>query len=262
MPQHRQLSAILFTDIEGYTSLMQHSEQKAIMMKDRHRQVIQQEHKEFNGRVIQYTGDGTLSTFQSLVEAVKCALSMQQQFLLQEPHVPVRMGLHIGDIIFNDEDIFGDGVNIASRIESLGVAGSILISDKANEELHNHPSLKTVSVGIYQFKNVKRAVEVFALNHEGLVKPAPDSLTGKTEEKPSSRGDAKKTRAGCNAAKNIPVKSIAVLPFLNIGNDPDQEYFSDGIAEEIINSLTNLKDLKVAGRTSSFKFRDNDLDLR
>ena len=107
---------------------------------------------------------------------------------LQVPHVPVRMGLHIGDIIFNDEDIFGDGVNLASRIESLGVAGSILISDKANEELHNHPSLKTVSVGVYQFKNVKRAVEVFALNHEGLVKPAPNSLTGKTREKYSGPG--------------------------------------------------------------------------
>ena len=260
MSQHRQLSAILFTDIEGYTSLMQQSEQKAIMMRDRHRQVIQQEHKEFNGRVIQFTGDGTLSTFKSLVEAVKCALCMQQQFL-QEPHVPVRMGLHIGDIIFNDQDIFGDGVNIASRIESLGVAGSILISDKANEELHNHPSLKTVSVGMYQFKNVKRAVEVFALNHEGLVKPAPDSLTGKTQEKQTAGETQKKHELDGQAVKNIPVKSIAVLPFLNIGNDPDQEYFSDGIAEEIINSLTNLKDLKVAGRTSSFKFRDNDLDL-
>jgi adenylate cyclase len=261
MPQHRQLSAILFTDIEGYTSLMQQSEQDAIMMKDRHRQVVQHEHKEFNGRVIQYTGDGTLSTFQSLVEAVKCALSMQQQFLQQEPRVPVKMGLHIGDIIFSDEAIFGDGVNIASRIESLGVAGSILISDKANEELHNHPSLKTVSVGIYQFKNVKRAVEVFALNHEGLVKPAPDSLKGKTEERrPSTETQIKPELDGL-VVKNIPAKSIAVLPFVNIGNDPDQEYFSDGIAEEIINSLTNLKDLKVAGRTSSFKFRDNDLDL-
>ena len=261
MSQHRQLSAILFTDIEGYTSLMQQSEQKAIMLKDRHRQVIQQEHKEFNGRVIQFTGDGTISTFKSLVEAVKCALCMQQQFRLQEPHVPVRMGLHIGDIIFNDQDIFGDGVNIASRIESLGVAGSILISDKANEELHNHPSLTTVSVGMYQFKNVKRAVEVFALNHEGLVKPPPDSLTGKTEEKHPVGKTQKKPELGVQAAKNIPEKSIAVLPFLNIGNDPDQEYFSDGIAEEIISSLTNLKDLKVAGRASSFKFRDNDLDL-
>jgi adenylate cyclase len=261
MPQHRQLSAILFTDIEGYTSLMQHSEQNAVMVRDRHRQVIQEAHKEFNGRVIQYTGDGTLSTFQSLVEAVRCALIMQQQFVLQEPHVPVRMGLHFGDIVFNGEDIFGDGVNIASRIESLGVAGSILISDRANQELHNHPSLKTVSVGIYQFKNVKRPVEVFALNHDGLVKPAPDSLSGKIANKPPLGEEQKKPELNGQSVKNIPTKSIAVLPFVNIGNDPNQVYFSDGIAEEIITSLSNLKDLKVAGRTSSFKFRDNDLDL-
>lgn len=258
---HRQLSAILFTDIEGYTSVMQQSEQKAIMMRDRHRQVVQQGHKEFNGRVIQYTGDGTLSTFQSLVEAVNCALSMQQQFM-QEPYVPVKMGLHMGDIVFNDEHIFGDGVNIASRIESLGVAGSILISDKANEELHNHTALSTVSVGVYKFKNVQRSVEVFALNHEGLVRPAPNSLKGKTEENDLSVKTQKTSWFEEQPEKNIPAKSIAVLPFLNIGNDPDQQYFSDGIAEEIINALTNLKDLKVAGRTSSFKFRDHDIDLK
>lgn len=261
MPQHRQLSAILFTDIEGYTALMQRSEQEAIIMKDRHRQVIQQAHKEFNGRIVQYYGDGTLSTFQSIVEAVRCALSMQQQFLQQAPHVPVRMGLHIGDIILSDEDVFGDGVNLASRIESLGVPGSVLISDKANEELHNHPALKTVSVGVYQFKNIKRAVEVFALNHEALIKPEPNSLKGKIEEQEHERGMQNKPDLDKQAIKSIPLKSIAVLPFNNIGNDPDQEYFSHGMAEEIINSLTHLKDLKVAGRTSSFQFKDNDVDL-
>lgn len=147
MSQHRQLAAILFTDIGGYTAVMQESEQVAMSMRDRHRRVIQQEHKNFNGRIIQYYGDGTLSTFHSIVEAVQCAVSMQKQFL-EEPAVPVRMGLHIGDIIFSEGDIFGDGVNLASRIESLGIAGSVLISDNANEELHNHPALKTVSVGV------------------------------------------------------------------------------------------------------------------
>ena len=165
MPQHRQLSAILFTDIEGYTAIMQQNESTAMMLKDRHREILQQEHQVFNGRVVQYYGDGTLSTFPSIIDAVQCALSMQQKFLLT-PHVPVRMGLHIGDIIFSDEFIFGDGVNLASRIESLGVPGSILLSDKANDELHNHPYLQTVSVGMYQFKNVGRLVEVFAVNHE------------------------------------------------------------------------------------------------
>ncbi|HEY2348122.1 MAG TPA: adenylate/guanylate cyclase domain-containing protein [Puia sp.] len=255
MSQHRQLSAIMFTDIEGYTAIMQKSEQNAVAIRNRHREIIQKEHEQFNGRIIQFYGDGTLSTFTSIVEAVQCALSMQQKFL-QKPKVPVRMGLHIGDIIFNEEHIFGDGVNLTSRVESLGVAGSILISDKANEELHNHPELKTISVGTYQFKNINRLVEVFALNHEELVKPTPQSLSGKTEEKKEQESSAKPAKA-----KDIPFKSIAVLPFVNMSNDAEQEYFSDGIAEEIINSLTHLKDLRVAGRTSSFQFKGKNIEL-
>jgi TolB-like protein/class 3 adenylate cyclase/Tfp pilus assembly protein PilF len=257
MPQHRQLSAIMFTDIEGYTAMMQKSEKHAIVIRNRHREIIQKEHEQFNGRIIQFYGDGTLSTFQSIVEAVQCALSMQQKFL-QTPKVPVRMGLHIGDIIFNEEHIFGDGVNLTSRIESLGTAGSVLISDKANEELHNHPELKTISVGTYQFKNINRLVEVFALNHEELVRPTHQSLSGKTEEKKEPDADSHKISA---QGKNIPYKSIAVLPFVNMNNDPGQEYFGDGIAEEIINSLTHIKDLKVAGRTSSFQFKGKNTEL-
>lgn len=261
MPQHRQLSAILFTDIEGYTAIMQQNESTAMMLKDRHREILQQEHQVFNGRVVQYYGDGTLSTFPSIIDAVQCALSMQQKFLLT-PHVPVRMGLHIGDIIFSDEFIFGDGVNLASRIESLGVPGSILLSDKANDELHNHPYLQTVSVGMYQFKNVGRLVEVFAVNHEKLVKPAANSLKGKTGQGTDSGDNLKTLQAGTASKQRISEKSIAVLPFANMSNDSEQEYFSDGMAEEIINALTHLKDLKVAGRTSSFQFRGKNTDLR
>jgi len=258
MNPHRQLSAILFTDIEGYTAIMQESEHKAMMIRNRHREILQMAHKEFNGRIVQYFGDGTLSTFQSVIEAVQCALSMQQKFL-KSPQVPVRMGLHIGDIVINDEDIFGDGVNLASRIESLGVVGSVLISDKANDELHNHPELKTLSVGVYQLKNVQRSVEVFALNHEELVKPIPGSLKGKTGEE-KDNGPEKQKRS--DSGKSSSLKSIAVLPFVNMSNDPDQEYFSDGMAEEIINSLTRLKKLKVAGRTSSFQFKGKNIDMR
>jgi TolB-like protein/Tfp pilus assembly protein PilF len=261
MTQHRQLSAILFTDIEGYTAIMQQSEQKAMVMKDRHREVLEKEHKQFNGRIVQYYGDGTLSIFQSVIEAVECALSMQQQFR-QLPQVPVRMGLHIGDIIVEDEHVFGDGINLASRIESLGTVGSVLISDKANDELHNHPEIKTISVGTYQLKNIKRPVEVFALNYEGLVKPVLNSLKGKTDEKSTKHRTQKKFNSHKSLGKHISQKSIAVLPFVNMSNDPNQEYFSDGMAEEIINSLTHLRDLKVAGRTSSFQFKGKSIDLR
>ena len=172
------------------------------------------------------------------------------------------MGLHIGDIIVNDEHVFGDGINLASRIESLGIAGSVLISDKANDELHNHPEIKTISVGTYQLKNIKRPVEVFALNHEGLVKPVLNSLKGKTDENSTKPRTQKKFNPLNGRGKPISKKSIAVLPFVNMSNDPEQEYFSDGMAEEIINSLTHIQDLKVAGRTSSFQFKGKNIDLR
>src|SRR4030095_1433063 len=140
----------------------------------------------------------------------------------------------------------GDGVNLASRIESLGIAGCVLISDRVKEEISNHPEFKTVSVGSYQFKNLGRKVEVFALDHDGLIRPRPYSLTGKTE--PTNHTTGKNTS-----------KSIAVLPFVNMSNDPDQEYFGDGVAEEILNSLVHVKDLKVAGRTSSFQFKGKNI---
>lgn len=179
MSQSRQLAAIMFTDIEGFSAMMQQNELTALMLKDRHRSIIETGHKTFNGNIIQYYGDGTVSTFGSVVEAVQCAVSMQQ-FFCESPNVPVRIGLHIGDIVVNDGNIFGDGVNLASRIESLGVAGCVLISDKVNEELRNHPEFKTISMGRYNLKNIEREVEVFALDHEGLIKPVRDSLKGKT----------------------------------------------------------------------------------
>lgn len=249
MPQSRRLAAIMFTDIEGYTAAMQQNEAKAMMLKDRHRLILENEHKNFSGTIIQYYGDGSLSIFSSVVQAVQCAVSMQQ-FFCKQPTVPVRIGLHVGDIMMNDGDVFGDGVNLASRIESLGVAGSVLISDKVNDELRNHPDLKTLSMGNYNLKNIEREVEVFALDHEELTKPIPNSLKGKTQDKKAS------------VSSLIPKKSIAVLPFINMSNDPEQEYFSDGIAEEILNSLAHLNDLKVAGRTSSFQFKGKNVDLR
>ncbi|MFL5738710.1 MAG: adenylate/guanylate cyclase domain-containing protein [Flavisolibacter sp.] len=261
MNQRRQLSAILFTDIEGYTAIMQRNEQKALIIKDRHRDILEKEHKNFNGRIVQYYGDGTLSIFQSVIEAVSCALSMQQKFC-QLPQVPVRMGLHMGDIIVDDGNVFGDGVNVAARIESLGMAGSVLLSDKANDELHNHPEIKTISVGHYQLKNINRLIEVFALNHDELVIPEVNSLKGKTEEKKGRARTQKKPDLPRQVSKTISQKSIAVLPFVNMSNDPEQEYFSDGMAEEIINSLTHLRDLKVAGRSSSLQFKGKNTDLR
>jgi len=255
MPQYRQLAAIMFTDIEGYTSIMQENEQKALRWKNRHREILQREHQQFNGRIIQYYGDGTLSIFHSAVNAVACALAMQQEFRKGQI-VPVRMGLHSGDIIFDDDQVFGDGVNLTSRIESLGVPGSVLLSDKIQDELLNHPEFNTIFLGSFQFKNVRSKVNVFALNHPDLVVPSPGELKGKTELQTNSPNH--KPRKALN---NPFEKSIAVLPFTNLSNDPEQEYFGEGVGEEILNSLSSLKDLKVASRSSSFQFKGRNINL-
>ena len=126
MSQRRQLAAIMFADIEGYTSKMQENEEEAMQWRQRHREVMERLQKQYDGRIIQFYGDGALSIFSSAVNAVACALNMQQEFR-QPPLVPVRIGLHSGDIVFDAESIFGDGVNLTSRIESLGVAGSVLL---------------------------------------------------------------------------------------------------------------------------------------
>ena len=122
----RILAAIMFTDIVGYTAMMQENEVAATTVRQRHRKVFQKEHDIFNGEILQYYGDGTLSIFKSAVEAVKCAIAMQQQFQSDEI-VPLRIGIHLGDIVFDDNDVYGDGVNLASRVESLGIPGCVLI---------------------------------------------------------------------------------------------------------------------------------------
>ena len=123
----RRLAAIMFTDIVGYTALMQQDEQAAAAIRNHHREVFQKFHKKHQGEILQYFGDGTLSVFQSGVEAVKCAIAIQNA-LKTGKEVPLRIGLHMGDIVFDGTEIYGDGVNLASRIESMGVAGAVLLS--------------------------------------------------------------------------------------------------------------------------------------
>lgn len=236
----RQLAAVMFTDIVGYTALMQGDEEIAINVRERHRKVFQQEHELHHGEIIQYYGDGTLSVFKSAIEAVKCAIEIQK--LLGEGNpVPVRMGLHLGDIVFSNTEVYGDGVNFASRIESMSVAGAILVSGKLNDELKNQSAISTVSLGQYELKNITHPVEVFAIKNAGITVPNPLELKGK---------------------QKIVHKTIAVLPFVNISTSEENEYFSDGITEEIINALSKVKSLKVTSRTSSFFFKNKKIPIK
>ncbi len=180
MPHTRQLVAIMFTDIQGYTAIMQHDEGLAIKIRERHRKIFNSTTEKFNGKILQYFGDGTLSTFQSAIDAVKCAMEMQLAFQ-KEPVIPVRIGIHLGDIVITDEEIIGDGVNVAARIESLAVAGSVFISDKVYDEIKNHSSIEAQSLKTFEFKNVDKPIEVFAVSNRGLVVPKLEEISGKTK---------------------------------------------------------------------------------
>jgi len=240
MEPTRQLAAIMFTDMEGYTALMQKNEQAAIERRNRHREVFEKAMADHAGKIIQYYGDGTLSIFTSAIHAVNAAIFMQGLFF-NPPQVPLRIGIHQGDITIDDSGVYGDGVNLASRIESLAVVGSVFISDKVFDEIKNQPLINTLSMGLFNLKNVSRPVEVFAITNEGLAVPQSIDLEGKTTE---------------------PKNKLAVLPFVNMSNDADNEYFSDGITEELINVLSKIDGIQLTCRTSCFSFKGKRQDVR
>lgn len=238
-PQVRQLAAILFADMTGYTAMMQEDEYKAKTLRNRQKLALENFIPSYNGKIIQYFGDGTLSLFDSAIDAVKAAVEIQQE-LQREPKVQLRIGIHAGEVVLDKDGIYGDCVNLASRIESLAVPGSVFISDKVYDEVKNQKDIKTVSLGKFALKNVKRQVDVYAVASEKLVIPTAVQMDAKTGSE----------------------KTIAVLPFVNMSNDPENEYFSDGISEEILNALAKVDGIRVTSRTSSFAFKGRQEDVR
>jgi TolB-like protein/Tfp pilus assembly protein PilF len=155
--------------------------------------------------------------------------------------VELRIGIHTGDISVEEDTIYGDGVNLASRIESLAVPGSIFISEKVFDELRNQENLAVREMGYFELKNVKKPVRIFAIDKNGLVVPPREELKGKTTQ---------------------PANRLAVLPFVNMSADPENEYFSDGITEELLNAFTKVDGLQVISRTSAFAFKGKNTDIR
>ena len=281
MSSQRQLAAIMFTDIEGYTSVMHHNEKGAIALRERHRSVFENCTKKYQGTIVQYFGDGTLSTFSSTVEAVNCAIELQKAFL-EEPEIPVRIGIHVGDIVQSKDDIIGDAVNVASRIESCAVPGSILISDKVHDQIRSHKHISTEFIDAYELKNIDGAMPIFAISNHGLVVPKPEQIKGKLKAHQSAKKGKKNYKYTAailgflfliaaatliyfqffKQQKISPTDySIAVLPFDNLSSDDDAEIFRDGMTEDLLTYLSKIKDLHVISRTSVMQYKDTEKSI-
>jgi TolB-like protein/class 3 adenylate cyclase/Tfp pilus assembly protein PilF len=242
--QLHQLAAIMFTDIVGYSALMSNDEQKAFDLLKTNREIQKPIIEQHGGRWIKELGDGVMASFNTVSDAVNAAIKIQETCDTVKDLL-LRIGIHEGEMIFENNDVFGDGVNIASRIQALANPGSIWISESVYKNVSNKNNITTAFVKLENLKNIKEPVRIYEvkMKHKAVQQPVI-------------------TNAYKEPAKTISAKSIAVLPFVNISNDPEQEYFSDGMAEEILNSLAHLADLKVAGRTSSFQFKGVKVDLR
>ncbi len=272
----RHLAAILFTDIVGYTQMMQRDENAALASVRRHHELLEKTVLAHDGEIYQYYGDGSLSIFNSATQAVQCAYDLQKQ-LLSEPRVLIRTGIHIGEIYTEGGKIFGDGVNIASRIESIAQGGTVLFSRDVYEKVRNNTSFQIKSIGTFEFKNVDDPVGVYALVNPEIITPDSKITEGKLKEqhkkiqKPGFivgliLGLAIITILGWQlTGKNNYTweeeKSVAVLPFKNESNGEAVDFLSTGIADDILTQLAAINGLKVIAQASSLKYKDSDKDL-
>jgi adenylate cyclase len=238
MSQSRQLAAIMFTDIVGYTTLMQENEQLAMQQREQTKKNLDAALTKYGGKLLQHYGDGTLSVFSSALNAVKSATEIQT--VNRQDKIEMRIGIHTGDVMFDDTGIYGDSVNVASRIESLAVPGAVFISEKLFTEIGNQ-GIEAKPLGYFELKNVKQPMQVYAVSNPGLVTPSRDEVKGKVKQT---------------------LNSIAVLPFSSLSSDPENDFFCDGITEELLNVLAKIEGLQVTSRTSSFVFKGKTEDIR
>jgi adenylate cyclase len=244
----RRLSAIFAGDVVGYSRLMEADEERTLARLNAHRrEFLDPTIAQNRGRIVKRTGDGVLIEFISAVDAVRCAVEIQRGMGERNASVPpearieLRIGIHVGDIMIEDSDIFGDGVNIAARLESIAQPGGICISDDAYRQVRGKIDVNFQDSGEQELKNIARPVRVYQLRPGARAvaeKPSPSGLT--LPDKPS----------------------IAVLAFQNMSGDAEQEFFADGIAEDIITALSKAHWLFVIARNSSFTYKGKSVDLR
>jgi TolB-like protein/Tfp pilus assembly protein PilF len=241
----RRLTAILAADVAGYSRLMGADEEGTLAQLKAHRRaLVDTKITEHHGRIVKTTGDGMLVEFASVVDALRCAVEVQRGMAErnaeapQEKRIEFRIGINVGDIIIDGGDIFGDGVNVAARLEGLAEPGGICVSARVQEDTRGRLDVAFEDAGEQQLKNIERPVRAYRVRPSGAV-------------------------ASSRPALSLPDKpSIAVLPFQNMSGDPEQDYFADGVVEEIITALSRFRQLFVIARNSSFTYRGRAVDVK
>jgi adenylate cyclase len=274
----RQLTAIMFVDIVGYTSMVEEDERRALQFRDKFLNKLKSEVSLHDGKIYDLRGDGAFCCFNSATEAVNAALALQLE-MQEEPKVPVRIGIHQGEVNISENEVHGSVVNIASRIESFAIPGSILISGKVYDDIKNQKEIETLAVGRYKLKFVKEPIDLFALKNPGLEIPKKGKLEGK-----GLLYDRHWRRLKWIAWLSLAITvialtfwltknkdtdlspfsqpaSIAVLYFENMSGDPEKEYFSDGITEEIISHISRIEGMRVISRSAVLHFKGKAIDL-
>jgi TolB-like protein/class 3 adenylate cyclase len=250
----RRLAAVLAADIAGYSRLMGGDEEGTLAkVKALRKALVDPKITEHRGRIVKTTGDGMLVEFASAVDAARCAVEIQRDMAGQNAEVPqdnrieFRIGIHVGDIIFDDNDIFGDGVNIAARLEGIAEPGGVCISDDAHRQIRGKVDFSYNDMGLQTLKNIAEPMHVWRMRLGSAASAAYPQYSSGAPDKALALPDR---------------PSIAVLPFQNMSGDAEQEYFADGIAEDIITALSRFKSLFVIARNSSFTYKGKAVDIK
>jgi adenylate cyclase len=270
----RELAAIMFSDVVGDTAIMGRDEQEALRVLDAHRELLRTLMPKFNGRMVGEIGDGTLTSFHSAIDAVNCAREVQAS-LQDQPDLKVRIGIHLGDVVFSNNTVLGDGVNVASRIHALAPPGGICVSANVYDEIRNKPGTRVKDLGAQKLKNVSRPIRVYALATTADLDLAVGSKLSRRVVVGAItwaaaiaivaayvyRGQLQRTLWTRAPAAEVGKVTVAVLPFANLSADKQDEYFSDGMTDEIAGELSKIPGMQVAARGSSFAFKGKNEDV-
>jgi TolB-like protein/class 3 adenylate cyclase/Tfp pilus assembly protein PilF len=307
MSQTRRLAAILAADVAGYSRLMGKDEEGTHeRLKAHFRELVDPKIKEHRGRIVKNTGDGLLAEFPSVVDAVRCAVEMQRAMAdrnaetIEDKRITFRAGINLGDVIAEPDDIYGDGVNVAARLETLSEPGGICISRVVRDQIRDKLPYPFEDKGEQSVKNIARSVRVFALRPEAIAELPATNVSAMAPRRPRIAPVAIATAAGmalvvaaiawwawpvtrssqpppatvqsaeegAPAASSLlpppvaPRLSIVVLPFANLGNDPEQQYFADGITEDLTTDLSRISHVLVISRNTAFTYKDKPVNAK